>query len=98
MNNFPLLEKVADTKKLHQLLSQTKPYAVLHQWAETAGEIEPTKSRSIAILRSSYAEMHESSLDIGRLLLFVENILEILDKEESRCRLIAIEAFSARKS
>lgn len=98
MNHLPLIQQLADIEKLQQLISQSKPYAVLHQWAETAGEIEPKKRGAIHNIRSIYAEMDESMLDTSRLLLFIETILEKLSGDEDRYRLITLQAINARKN
>ena len=73
---------IADVNKLKQFLSEQSPKVVLHQWAETAFEIY--KSDRFSNVKQIYAEMEDWQLDSERLMLYIENLIDIFpnDSEE----------------
>jgi len=97
MNSFQRLDQVAHLEELKLTIGNSSPRAVLYRWAETAGELQPSKRQAIQNIRSIYAEMSDQELNLSRLLMFLEAILGELPEKDNRRSLISIEACSALK-
>ena len=84
-------------KKLRVRLASTSPKVTISEWYNTALEVCGDKHSEIYNIYQIYKELSETELNIDRLILYIEEIVNTIPTPEDRKRLISVEAFGERK-
>jgi hypothetical protein len=91
-----LLEIVSEEKLTAEIL-RDGPRETMRRWKDTAVELSRTRFRQIIDLHTAFNEATDSELRPDKVIHFLGLLLDLLDNDEERLRVIHAEAFGSLK-